>query len=462
MDERLSIFAAAREAGAAPALTTSTRVYTYAGLAALVQRRMELLGPQIASGRPHLVIGTNTLATFVTIHALFELGVPALLLHPRLTAYERDEQAALAAHGGALPDDACAILFTSGTTGKPRGAVLTRRALIASAEASAANLGWHDDDCWLLCMPLARIGGLSILTRSLIARRCVSLAPAFNARAFPSCLIARRITLASVVPTMLTRVFDAHPGWSPPPHLRAILVGGAAAPPKLLQRAAASRVPVVITYGSTETCSQVTATPYEARYAPAELGAGVPLPGAEIRIVETRIEVRGPMLMAGYWNEPPLARGSWLDTGDIGEIDGRGCLHVHTRQGDLIVTGGENAYPAEIERVLEAFPGISAAGVFGVPDEVWGHTVAAALVVEKSPPPDAALLEYVSRTLAPHKQPRSICYVYRLPHTAGGKLDRAALASFRPALRPLTTRASSDPEPDAEESAAKRSGAPPG
>jgi len=462
MDERLSIFAAASEAGAAPALTAGTRVYTYAELAALTQRRIQVLAPQTTRGNAHLVSGTNTLETFVTIYALFELGVPALLLHPRLTVYERDEQAAIAAHGGALPEDAAAILFTSGTTGKPRGAVLTRRALIASAAASAANLGWQDDDRWLLCMPLARIGALSILTRSLVARRCVSLEAAFDARAFPRWLSGRRITLASVVPTMLTRVFDAHPAWSPPPHLRAILVGGAAAAPKLLQRAEAARVPIVITYGSTETCSQVTATPYEARYAPAALGAGMPLPGAEIRIVEQRIAVRGPMRMAGYWNEPPLAPDAWLDTGDLGEIDGRGCLHVHTRRGDLIVTGGENAYPAEIERVLEALPGISACGVFGVPDEVWGQTVAAALVVEQSPPSDATLLAYINRSLAPHKQPRSICYVQRLPHTPGGKLDRVALASFRPALRPLTERASSDSDANAEESAAKLPGEAPG
>jgi O-succinylbenzoic acid--CoA ligase len=163
------------------------------------------------------------------------------------------------------------------------------------------------------------------------------------------------------------------------------------------------------------------------------------------------------MLMSGYWNEPPLARDAWLDTGDLGEIDARGCLHVHTRRGDLIVTGGENAYPAEIERVLEALPGISAAGVFGVPDEVWGQTVAVALVAEKSPPPDATLLDYVNRTLAPHKQPRSICYVQRLPHTPGGKLDRAALASFRPALRPLAATAGRDEGTTAE---AKPDGAP--
>jgi O-succinylbenzoic acid--CoA ligase len=287
-------------------------------------------------------------------------------------------------------------------------------------------------------MPIARVGGLSILTRCLAARRCVVLAPGFNALRFPAWVASQRITLVSMVPTMLTRVLDAHPSWTPPASLRAILLGGAAASPKLFRRAEDRRLPIVVTYGLTETCSQVVATPYTARYAPADFGAGVALRGIEVRIDNGRIEVRGPTLMAGYWNDPPLAPDAWFDTGDLGEIDAGGCLHVHARRADLIVTGGENAYPAEVERALEAFPGIAAAGVFGVPDEVWGHTVAAALVAENEPPPDAALFEYVSRRLAPHKRPRHVCYLPRLPHAPSGKLDRRKLAEIAPSLRPLS------------------------
>jgi len=197
-------------------------------------------------------------------------------------------------------------------------------------------------------------------------------------------------------------------------------------------------LPIVVTYGLTETCSQVVATPYAARYAPSACGAGIPLAGIDVRAVNGRIEVRGATLMAGYWNESPLAAAAWFDTGDLGEVDAAGCLHVHARRADLIITGGENAYPAEVEKTLEAFPGIAAAGVFGVPDEVWGHTVAAALVAEKEPPPDAALFEYVSRQLAPHKRPRHVCYLPRLPHAPSGKLDRRKLAEMAPSLRPLS------------------------
>lgn len=440
MTEALSIVAAARDAGDAPGLRAGERLYTYAQLAAMTKQRIAALAPMLRDGMPHLLEGTNTLETAITLYALLELRVPALLVHPQLTPHERADLAATAARAGPVTHaDAAAIIFTSGTTGEPRGAVLTRAGLVASAQASAANLDWHGDDRWLLCMPVARVGGLSILTRCLVARRCAVLARAFDALRFPEWIATQRVTLVSLVPTMLTRVLDAHPGWCAPDHLRVVLLGGAAAPAALFRRAEDRRVPIVVTYGLTETCSQVAATPYAARFVAGDCGAGTPLPGIGVRIDGGRIEVRGPTLMAGYWNAAPLARDAWFDTGDLGEFDAGGCLHVQSRRADLIVTGGENAYPAEVEQALEAFPGIAAAGVFGVPDDVWGQTVAAALVAEATPPPDAALSEYVSRRLAPHKRPRHICYLARLPHAPSGKLDRHALAEVARPLRPLFT-----------------------
>ena len=193
--------------------------------------------------------------------------MPVLLLHPRLTATERAiEVEAATRHDLSGQPDAAAILYTSGTTGRPRGAVLTRSALLASAQASAANLGWFDDDCWLLAMPIGRIGGLSIVTRCLAARKPVALEPAFDAATLPARIEATRSTLVSLVPTMLAQVLDMHPDWVAPAHLRAVLVGGAAAPARLLQRAAERRMPIVITYGCTETCSQIVATPYSHRF----------------------------------------------------------------------------------------------------------------------------------------------------------------------------------------------------
>jgi o-succinylbenzoate---CoA ligase len=434
----LSIFAAADEAPDHAAVIDGERAHTFADLARLTRARVDALHAERRDALPYPLVGANTLDTLVALYALLEMGAPALLVHPQLTAVERERLRAAALRAGPIVDpDAAVIIHTSGTSGEPRGALLTRSALTASAAASAANLGWQIDDRWLLCMPIARVGGLSIVTRSLAARRTIVLAPSFDADRFPQWLDARRVTLVSLVPTMLTRVLDAHPQWRPPAHFRAVALGGAQASARLLERAAARGIPIVVTYGMTETCSQIAATPYSARYASADWGAGVALPGIELRVRDGGVEVRGPVLMAGYWNEPPLAPGDWFDTGDVGAIDARGCLHVHARRSDLIVTGGENAYPAEVERALEASPGIAAAGVFGVPDETWGHTVAAVLVADGTPPTDAALVQYVKRHLAPHKRPRHICYVERLPLAASGKLDRGALPQFAEALRPL-------------------------
>lgn len=436
MSDALSIFAAARDAAAHVGLLAGGRPYCFAELAALTRERMRELAPDACGGSPFVVTGSNTLATVTTLYALLELRIPALLLHPRLTAAER-EALTVPAPSPPLPAGAAAVIHTSGTTGAPRAAVLTRSALLASAAASAANLGWEDGDCWLLCMPLARVGGLSILTRCLVARRCVALAEGFDADTLPQRVAADGVTLVSWVPTMLHRVLERHPHWCAPDGLRAVLIGGAAAPDALLQRARERGLPLVLTYGLTETCSQVVATPYAARHAPGDSGAGVALPGVEVRVRDGRIEVRGPMLMAGYLGEAPLPPGAWFDTGDLGEIDARGCLHVLARRTDLIVSGGENVYPAEVERALEACPGIRAAGVFGVADPVWGQVVAAAVVTGDPPPDDVLLAAHVSARLAPHKRPRRLCRVDALPQTAAGKPDRAALAAYARWLAPL-------------------------
>jgi O-succinylbenzoic acid--CoA ligase len=440
VNDPLSITAAARDAADVVALHVGHERFTFARLADLVRARLASLGPELAPGRPVPLVGRNTLERIVMLYTLLEARVPVLLLHPKLTEIERAaEIAATARAAGTLPEDAAVIMYTSGTTGQSRGAVLTRSALVASARASAANMGWEPDDCWLLAMPIARVGGLSIVTRCLIARRTVALAPSFDAALVPAWIDQWGVTLASMVPTMLALTLDRHPDWRSPPSLRCIQVGGAEAPPRLLKEAAQRKVPVVITYGCTEMCSQVVATPYEQRMNPAPCGAGRPLPGADVRVVDGRIEVRGPMRMAGYLGAEPLAADAWFDTGDVGQFDANGCLHVRARRADLIVSGGENVYPAEVERVLEACRGIRAAAVFGVPDETWGQVVAVALVADATPPTEDDLVAFLDHHLARHKRPRLVAFVAELPHTSAGKLDRPALGALAGALRPLPT-----------------------
>jgi len=438
VNDELSIFAAAKQAPGVIGLRTDEQVWSFAELARLTRHRLQSLQPQAPGAMPYVLDGASSLDTVVTLYALLEQRRPALLLHPKLTPAERGAALRTVERGAAsLPDDAALAVLTSGTTGEPRAAVLTRGALLASAAASAANLGWQDGDCWLLAMPIARVGGLSILTRCLIARRTVALAPAFDAAQLPGFVQRHHVTLASLVPTMLAKVLDAHPTWTPPAHLRALQIGGAAAPAGLLERAARRGVPIVITYGCTETASQVVVTPYECRFEPARCGAGRPLPGAQVRVVDGRIEVRGPMRMFGYAGEPPLDAQAWFDTGDLGEFDAEGFLHVKARTGDLIISGGENVYPAEVERVLESFPGVAAAAVFGIADDTWGQVVAAALVVPGAPVDECELAAFLRDRLSPHKRPRHICTVPALPHTPAGKPDRAALPALAMALRQL-------------------------
>jgi O-succinylbenzoic acid--CoA ligase len=325
------------------------------------------------------------------------------------------------------PARTLAILPTSGTTGPPRAAILSRRAFLASAAASARNLPLGRGDRWLLCMPIAHVGGLSILVRCLVARATLAVAGPFETRRTIDAIARARPTHLSLVPTMLGRLLDA--GWMPPPELRAILLGGAACPPRLLARAIEAGLPIRTTYGLTEACSQVTTARSVVRSP--EDGSGEPLPGIDVRIgAGGTIQVRGPTLFDGYFGEtePPLTPDGFFDTGDFGEFDARGRLHVLGRRSDLIVTGGENVYPAEVEAALERIVGVRAACVFGVPDEHWGQIVAAALVVEPGAPDDTEIRERLRAELASFKIPRRFARLPELALTASGKLDRTATA----------------------------------
>ncbi len=268
------------------------------------------------------------------------------------------------------------------------------------------------------------------------------LEPRFDPDAVLAAIVNRQATLLSVVPTMLAALLERdHEGALA--GLRAVLCGGAATPWALLEECGRRGVPALTTYGLTEACSQAASQAPRSPYVP-ERGSGRPLPGVEIRIDAGRIHLRGPTLMSGYFRGEGRAPDTssfdddgWLDTGDLGEIDAAGRLHVHARRTDLIVTGGENVYPLEIEQCLEALPGVRRALVFGVPDARWGQLVAAAIEVD-SAFDEAALAAAVTARLARHKRPRLIAVVAALAVTGSGKLVRASAAErYAANLRPL-------------------------
>ena len=345
------------------------------------------------------------------------------------------------------------MVFTSGTTGRPKGARLTFANQLASAKASAERLGVDPRDRWLASLPLYHVGGLAIVLRSAIYGTTVVLAERFDERAIAGSLERDGVTIVSLVPTMLTRLLDVLPHGRVPETLRCVLLGGGPIPDGLLERCRDADIPVAPTYGLTEAASQVATQPPGVATRKGAT-AGPPLPGTTLRIVDRNgadqkagvpgeILVRGPQVMAGYWNRPEettrVLQGGWLHTGDIGFIDEEGDLFVLDRREDLIVSGGENIYPAEVEAVLLSHPKVAEAGVVGVLDPTWGQLVAAFVV----PRPRAELAEeelesHCRSKLARFKVPRVVRLVGSLPRTASGKLRRGELATKGVKAAPTT------------------------
>ena len=329
----------------------------------------------------------------IALHAVLRLGAIAVPVDVRLSAAERERIAegcvevvdgpviATSASGAHLRDRhdlgaVAVVVHTSGTSGAPRAIELTYGNWLWSALGSAVALGLDPAERWLCALPLAHVGGLSIVLRSAIYATTALVHERFDTDRVLAALTAQDgPTVVSLVPTTLARLLDA--GLRDPPALRWALLGGAAAPPSLQGRAAAAGVPVAATYGLTETCSQVTTL-------------GAPLFCTRVRVAAD------------------------------------GALRVVGRKADTIVTGGENVAPAEVEAVLEAHPAVVEAAVHGRADPEWGEAVVATVVVRERVGPDD-LRGWCAARLAGYKVPKAIAFAETLPRTASGKLLRREL-----------------------------------
>jgi O-succinylbenzoic acid--CoA ligase len=343
--------------------------------------------------------------------------------------------------------DAALVLFTSGTSGRSKGAVLGFDNLVASAEASARLLGSDPDDRWLLCMPLFHVAGLQILVRSGLLGTAVVLHDGFDAARVARALDRARITRVSFVATMLEKLLDERGGRPAPDALALVLLGGGPASSELLARARAAGYPIAPTYGLTEAASQVATRPPFADWTdPGDLAAGLqPLPGVSLRIVdgegrvrstgeEGEIQVRGPIVMKGYLGDPAATQAAlvdgWLRTGDAGRLDADGRLRVLDRRADLIVSGGENVYPAEIESALADHPDVAEAGVVGMADARFGARPVAFVVARPGCRIEPGILErHCRERLAAYKVPDAFVELPSLPRTSTGKLLRRELAA---------------------------------
>jgi o-succinylbenzoate---CoA ligase len=375
----------------------------------------------------------------VLLHALMKVGGRLLPLGPRLTAEERetivaaeepivdlDDAGELTQTEADMPllgehdmDDICCRVLTSGSTGAPRPIPLSYGNFLWNAVGSGFNIGVEPEDRWLCCVPLSHIAGLGIVMRSVIYGTTAVIHDGFDADRVGAALESDGISVVSVVATMLTRLLEAGADLSGP---RAILVGGGPVPEEPLKEALAKGATVVQTYGLTETCSQVTTlAPADARR---KVGsAGRPLLTTHLRIQEGEILVQGPTVAPGSADAD-----GWLHTGDLGHIDEEGFLYVSDRIDDLIVSGGENIAPAEVEEVLLRHPEVADAAVVGREDPEWQQAVTAVVVLENGSEvtPDD-LRRHCADALAGFKVPKRVELAAALPRTPSGKLMRGAL-----------------------------------
>jgi len=463
------------------ALIAGSDRYTFGELDRLVSRTARrLAGVGVTEGSRVALLLPNGALFAVLVYALARLGAISVPLNARLAVHElawqlRESRAAVlifdaslaaaaarAAEGvsGLLPIDphhlaalpeadtplrddvefsaVQAIIYTSATSGSPKGAQLTYGNHWWNAIGSALNLGVHRSDAWLALLPFYHVGGLAILWRSVIYGVPVIIHESFDPEAANHEVDRGEVTTLSAVSPMLARMLDARRGRPYPPSLRCILLGGGPIPRPLLETCVRHAVPVAPTYGLTEAASQVATLPPEDL--PQKMGSS----GHALFPVQLRIEaegrpaaagevgeilVRGPTVMCGYADRPEetarVLRDGWLHTGDLGYLDEEGYLYVVDRRHDLIVSGGENVYPAEVEAVLLEHPAIADAAVVGIPDAVWGQTVTAAVKLR----PSARLIEdkvraFCAARIAGFKVPRRIRVVDAIPRSAAGKVQR--------------------------------------
>ena len=390
------------------ALITAERAWSRDEAERASRRRMdELAAAQWTPNQAQAVVAAAVPSTVWTVHAAARMGLAIMPVPPNPTPAQRS---AIVAHQHAPVDAGTRLrLLTSGTTGRPQRVDLTQTQIDASIDGSIERLRHRANDSWICCLPLHHVGGLSILYRSARVGGSVRLIDGFHARSVND-QIDKGATMISVVPTMLARLLDDRNDAPFPAHLRVILLGGAAASTDLMDRCRAVAAPVAMTWGMTETGSQIaTREPGDLRREP---DSGLPLSGVKVTIEDGRLVVEGP-----------IAPGGRLVTEDRGRLDPDGRVIVTGRGSDFIVSGGENVDLNEVGRLLRTHPGVTDAAVVGREDAEWGHRPVAFVVGT----PCADFEAWMRTALAPHQRPAEIHWVPELPRTDLGKPNRAAL-----------------------------------
>jgi fatty-acyl-CoA synthase len=346
------------------------------------------------------------------------------------------------------------LVYTSGSTGAPKGALHSRAQLWANAQAS-----WHAHemsakDKVLSALPLFHVGGLCIQTLpALLLGATVFLQSRFEPTAFLAAIEREQITVSLMVPPVMSALLG-HPQWASTDFssVRIMMAGSSIVPPQLLQAFHARTIAVGQVYGATETGPVTIVLAREACFARVGF-AGWPAKDVEVRLLNARegvgeLWVRGPNVMLGYLGSPRLqdSADGWHATGDLAQIDEQGCVKIVGRSSDLIISGGENIHPVQLEQLLLQLPQISDCAVIGVPHERWGEAVVACLVAQVNVAPtmparkvdnspvklqsrlsDAAIINYLEQHIARFKLPQRFVWLDQLPKSALGKVLKAQL-----------------------------------
>lgn len=434
-------------------------------------RKLATLG--VEKGMQVAILSPNKLETVYTIYGLSYLGAVAVMLNTRLTSPELQDQLTMAEASFLLVtrelgeekflsvsvqktfdqlnavDEAAielateinlgspfTMMFTSGTTGTPKAVVHTYGNHWWSAISSVLNLGLDANDKWLLTLPIFHIGGFAILMRSVIYGMTVYFLEKYDRHHVHLAITEKEVTIASLVTLMLRHLIEELGDKALPKTCRTILLGGGSVPDRLLSVIKEKQIPLFQSYGMTETSSQIVSL--DASNTHRKLGSsGKTLFSADLKIEQANkdgigeIYVKGPMVMAGYYknklaNQQSFS-GDWFKTGDLGYLDEDGFLYVVDRRTDLIISGGENIYPSEIENIINKIPGISEVAVVGQTDEKWGQ-VPVAFIVRDDPGLTAqAINDFLKNELAAYKLPKAIYFLERLPKNASNKILRRKL-----------------------------------
>jgi fatty-acyl-CoA synthase len=405
------------------------------------QQMLQDCPPSVLFVEPHYLAQTDAFRDALGGTTLVSVGAasPGWIAWDEFCA--RSTQAPAAPQELPSGDTPLLICYTSGSTGKPKGVLLTQHAIECNAANSSDMHELRADDVILTTLPLFHVGGLNNQTTPALQAGCtVVLHPKFDADATFDAIEKDGITLTVLVPAQLDMMM-AHPRWAGAhfSHLRMITTGSTIVPMHVIHAVHAKGVPLAQVYGSTETCPiAVYLKAGDAMRKPGSTGRVAA--HCQLRLVDGdgndvaqgisgEIMVKGDNVMSGYWNAPQataavLADG-WFRTGDVGHFDEEGYLYVDGRSKDMIISGGENIYPAEIENLLIESPDIAEASVIGRPDERWGEIVVAVVV----PRPDHTLtgeqvLKLLEGRIARFKHPKEVVVVKALPKTALGKIRK--------------------------------------